>query len=230
MGEEAISKANVSRVRAVIDAQIDSPAAGAPMDGMAAGRLHARELDGLLSASFTKAAARARKRKRMDAALVAVGSYGRGAVALRSDVDVRILVRQKNDDAKAFADAFLYPLWDAGLTVGHQVVTPDEALDLAKTDLASATTLLDLRQIAGDENIVRDLEARAWGGIFAEGVLSDFIDRLEAEVAQRHERFGGSVYLLEPDVKNGAGGVRDLDVARWAVRARFRAGDEDRAA
>lgn len=77
---------------------------------------------------------------------------------------------------------------------------------------------------------MRDLEGRAWGGIFAEGVLGDFIDRLESEVAQRHERFGGSVYLLEPDVKNGAGGMRDLDVARWAVRARFRAGDEDRGA
>ena len=230
MGEDAISKNSVSRLRAVIDARIAPHPTGPADDGMAAGRLHAHELDALLSKSFTKAVASARKGKRLEAALVAVGSYGRGAVALRSDVDVRILVRQKNDAANAFADAFLYPLWDAGLTVGHQVVTPDEALDLAKTDLASATTLLDLRQVAGDENIVRDLESRAWGGIFAEGALSDFVDRLEMEVAQRHERFGGSVYLLEPDVKNGAGGVRDLDVARWAVRARFRAGDDDRAA
>ncbi len=219
-------------MRETLDAKIDAAEKGATSgDGVEAGRAHARELDILLSQSFTAAQMRAAPEKEpLAASLAAVGSYGRGAVALRSDVDVRLIVRQKNDRANALADALLYPLWDAGLSVGHQVMTADEAIDLSKDDLASATALLDLRQIAGDPTILNDLEQRAWGGIFAEGTLSEFLDRLEAEVAQRNERFGGSVYLLEPDVKNGAGGMRDLDVARWAVRARFRAGAEDRAA
>ncbi|MEO8877262.1 MAG: [protein-PII] uridylyltransferase, partial [Polyangiaceae bacterium] len=219
-------------MRERVDACVDGDGKEADQeDGVAAGRAHVRELDALLSESFKAAEAKIGGAKdKVAASLVAVGSYGRGAVALRSDVDVRLLVRQKNARANALADAFLYPLWDAGLSVGHQVLTADEALDLARDDLASATSLLDLRQIAGDQTIARDLEERAWGGIFAEGALGDFVDRLQKEVTQRNERFGGSVYLLEPDVKNGAGGMRDLDVARWAVRARYRVGEEDRAA
>ncbi len=64
--------------------------------------------------------------------------------------------------------------------------------------------------------------ARASEGLFGEEDLGAFIDRLDAEATARHERFGGSVYLLEPDVKSGAGGLRDLDGARWAARARYR--------
>ena len=219
-------------MRERIDAQVDAGAKpGEVDDGVAVGRAHAQALDALLAQSFTGAAGKIDGAKDpIAASLVAVGSFGRGAVALRSDVDVRLLVRQTNARANAFADAFLYPLWDAGLSIGHQVLTPDEALDLAKDDLASATSLLDLRQIAGDGAITRELEQRAWGGFFAEGALSDFVDRLQNEVTQRNARFGGSVYLLEPDVKNGAGGMRDLDVARWAVRARYRVGEEDRSA
>ncbi len=222
---EKMLKNAVIRMRETIDARVD---AGAGEDGVAAGRAHAKELDVLLAEAFAQGLASDPKGKPVEASLVAVGSYGRGAVALRSDVDVRVLVRQKNDRGAALAERFLYPLWDAGLSVGHQVLTPEEALDLAREDLASATSLLDLRQIAGEKELVRDLEERAWNGIFAEGVLSDFVDRLETEVAARHARFGSSVYILEPDVKNGEGGMRDLDVVRWAVRARFRVGGEDR--
>ncbi len=71
-----------------------------------------------------------------------------------------------------------------------------------------------------------DLTARAAEGLFAEQQLAAFIERLEAEVAGRHARYGGSVYLLEPDVKSGAGGLRDLDCIRWAARARYRVGNE----
>ena len=63
---------------------------------------------------------------------------------------------------------------------------------------------------------------RAYEGLFGPGNIGEFLDRLEKRAAERHERFGGSVYLLEPDVKNGSGGLRDLDVAHWAARARWR--------
>ena len=196
-------------------------------DGQRLGVRHRKMLDGLMSALF--AAATAAIGGSANLCLAAVGSYGRGAVALCSDADVRVLVppRSRNRDAAAkFVEALLYPLWDAGLSVGHQVVDPDEVLTLAQEDLATATSLLDLRAIAGDRALCTALVDRAYSGLFDASGLALFIERLEEEAAGRHARFGGSVYLLEPDVKSGAGGLRDLDSARWAARARFRIGEE----
>lgn len=155
--------------------------------------------------------------------LGAVGSLGRGMVALRSDVDVRFVVSSSRDmdAASALGEAMLYPLWDAGVSVGHQVISADELLTLAQTDLASATTLLDYRHLAGAAEVAEALGKRAFAGLFSEGELGQFVRRLEEEGQARHERFGGSVYLLEPDVKSGAGGLRDLDAARWAAQARY---------
>ncbi len=198
-------------------------AAGAPEDGMRLGHARAELLDRILGELF--AAAVAKSGYRDPVALAAVGSYGRDAVALRSDADVRIVVRpgaRSREAAAEIADALLYPLWDAGLSVGHQVLDAGEALDLAQDDLATATSLLDLRPLAGDRALVDDLVARAYAGLFSEGELGRFVARLEEETAGRHARFGGSVYLLEPDVKSGAGGLRDVDIASWAARARYR--------
>lgn len=153
-------------------------------------------------------------------AIAGVGSYGRGAVALRSDLDIRLLARDTGA-AAAVAEALLYPLWDMGVSIGHQVVTIDDLIEGARTDLPTATTLLDWRHIAGDASLSEALRRRAAETIFAHSELPGFIGRLSEEVRQRHGRFGGSVYLLEPDVKNGAGGLRDLDVAVWAVKARY---------
>jgi [protein-PII] uridylyltransferase len=202
---------------------------GAGEDGTALGRLNSRFLDGFLRARF-EAAASAARLPAAGVALAAAGSFGRGAVALRSDADVVVVVAPRalgTKDAAAFAESLLYPLWDATLPVGHQVLSVSDAIALAQSDLPTATALLDLRVLAGDEGLVRDLVARANDGLFSEQDLGAFIERLEVEAAARHERFGGSVYLLEPDVKSGAGGLRDLDGVRWAARARYRVGGSD---
>ncbi len=156
--------------------------------------------------------------------LAATGSYGRAALAFRSDADVRLIVDPSvsSEDAARMTDALLYPLWDSGLTIGHQVMTPEHFVDVGRTDLATATSLLDLRAIAGDDSLVTAVLDAAWRGLFDESGLADFLLRLVDEARTRHARFGGSVFLLEPDVKFGAGGLRDLDGARWAARARFR--------
>ena len=183
-------------------------------------------LDALVSRMFTAAVAKTGITEPI--ALAAVGSYGRGAVALRSDIDVRLITKDgkhaRREAAAKLADALLYPLWDGGLSVGHQVTTQTEMLELAQTDLATATSLLDLRVIAGDASIVKELVDRAYLGLFSEGELGRFVERLEEEAAARHARFGESLYLLEPEVKSGAGGLRDIDIARWAARARYRTG------
>jgi [protein-PII] uridylyltransferase len=196
-------------------------------DGVALGRANARFLNACFQLLFEGAQRHAGLPSGV--ALAAVGSFGRGAVALRSDADVILIVDTQvvgAAEASAFVEALLYPLWDAGLAVGHQVMSADEVVGLAENYLETATALLDLRMLAGDEELLRNLVARANEGLFGEDDLGAFIDRLESETNARRDRFGGSVYLLEPDVKSGAGGLRDLDGIRWAARARYRIGEE----
>ncbi len=213
--------AAVRRHWEALEARLAAGASGD--DGLRLGRARAGLLAELLGQLYTEAAASTGVGDGV--ALAAVGTFGRGAVALRSDVDVRLVVRpgaKSREAAARLADALLYPLWDAGLSVGHQVVDVAEALELAQTDLATATSLLDLRLLAGDASILDEIEERAYAGLFSEGELARFVERLEEEATARHARFGGSLYLLEPEVKAGAGGLRDLDVGRWAARARYR--------
>lgn len=204
------------RYRADFDAKVRSGTVA-----IDAGRGFTRAIDGLLSALLPCTQATLGKAgKWIDCTLAAVGSYGRGVLAPRSDLDVRIVVDRDSDRAQQVAEALLYPLWDAGCNVGHQVIAPDEVLELARTDLSTATSLLDLRVVAGSADRVDRLVDRALGGFF-QAEIGNFVHRLRDERASRHDKYGGSLYLLEPDVKSGAGGLRDLDIARWAARARY---------
>ena len=155
-------------------------------------------------------------------AIVAVGTFGRGALPFASDLDLKLVVPRRADrqEVQAWADAFLYPLWDAKIALGHQVTTLEDWVDLAATDLASATSCLDARVIFGNDQVGRTLAQKAWPALFEGEALGKFIEALEKERSKRSERFGGSVYLLEPDVKAGGGGLRDVDIARWALGAR----------
>jgi [protein-PII] uridylyltransferase len=220
-GEGALDPDAVARHRASLALRL-----GAGEDGVALGRANAVFLDECFRAGFDQAARRAGLPSKA-IALAAVGSFGRGAVALRSDADVVVVFPRGvgSTEANKFAEALLYPMWDATLAVGHQVLSAAEAVPLAQNDIATATELLDLRPLAGDEALVREIVAHAYEGLFGEEDLPGFLARLEEEAAARHERFGGSVYLLEPDVKSGAGGLRDLDGIRWAARARYRVGE-----
>ena len=191
-------------------------------DGMALGQANARYLNACFKLLFDGAARQAGLPR--GAALAATGSFGRGAVALRSDADVLLIIDPRAvsaASASALVSALLYPLWDAALAVGHQVLNAADAMKLAQQDLATATELLDLRLLAGDETLLAEVSGRAAETLFALDHLDDFIDRLDKETRARHDRFGGSLYLLEPDVKNGAGGLRDLDGTGWAARARY---------
>lgn len=153
--------------------------------------------------------------------IAAVGSYGRGNFSFRSDLDVRILC-PKPAKAAPIAEALLYPLWDAGLQVGHQVVTIADTLSLAKRDLATATTLLDWRHITGDLQQSQRLRDKAFATLFSPSNVHIFLQDMAEESEKRTARFGDSVYLLEPDAKNGQGGVRDVDIINWTAQARWR--------
>ena len=191
--------------------------------GTAVSRQYARSLDGLLGALGCAALAAGHwaDGRSPRVALAAVGGYARGVVGLHSDVDVLFICEEPGDPrVTAIAEGLLYPLWDLGLQIGHAVRGVNETIELARTDIRTATTLLDLRLVSGDRDLVSVLRERGRREVF-EPELDAFLDALIEDTQARHERYGDSLFLLEPEVKLGRGGLRDLDVAAWAAQARW---------
>ncbi len=150
-------------------------------------------------------------------ALVAVGGYGRAELSLQSDIDV-VLLHTGRSDIGTFADRIWYPIWDEGLKLGHAVRTGREALALAADDLDTATSLLQVRHLAGDEDLTDDLARRSleqW-----QKRAKRWLDELSRRVRSRHEIAGEVAFLLEPDLKEGRGGLRDVHSLHWAEAAR----------
>jgi [protein-PII] uridylyltransferase len=158
-------------------------------------------------------------------AVFATGGFGRAELAPYSDLDLLVLCRKSPDaPVQALAEAILYPLWDAKVDAGHAVRSFDQALSLPESDLAAATALLDARFLTGDQELGRKFLAEFRARV-AKTAAEDFVARLRAEQRARHSRFGDTIFLLEPDLKNGPGGMRDLCVGRWAATARFGTSD-----
>ena len=159
------------------------------------------------------------------AALVAVGGYGRAELAPRSDLDLLLLHDGLSpDEVAGLAERILYPLWDARLAVGHAVRTVPQCLDQLDR-LDAVTAMLDARLLAGDPA----LEA-ALGEALLRKLRRDpaaFVHRLVAERDRRRERHGAVSSLLEPDLKEAVGGLRDVASLRWAARVGL-PGEDDR--
>ncbi len=154
-------------------------------------------------------------------ALVAVGGYGRAEMCPGSDLDVLLIHTRKDRDlaeVKELADRVWYPLWDAGLKLGHGVRSVKEALTLAHDSLDTATSLLDTRLVAGDPAISDDLRERAIAAW--RGKAGRWLGALGESVDARHAKSGEVAFLLEPDLKDGRGGLRDVHTMRWAEAAR----------
>ncbi len=158
-------------------------------------------------------------------ALVAVGGYGRGELSPHSDLDLLFVHDSKPDRVEDIASAIWYPIWDAGLKLGHAVRSVDEHLALAKNDLDTATALLTARPIAGDRKL---------GNTIAESGRSNWTKRkkrwlteLQLRVRSRQEDAGDVAYILEPDLKNGHGGIRDAQSLWWAECGNLVLSEED---
>ena len=160
---------------------------------------------------------------------MAVGGYGRGDLCPGSDLDVVLVHDGKHrKEVEQFAPQIWYPLWDAGLKLGHAVRTVKEAVSLAADNLDTATSLLDARLIVGDERLASDLATRALQAWQAKPAR--WLRALGARVAERHEQSGEVAFLLEPDVKDGRGGLRDVHSLHWAECARRMLLDDDHSA
>ena len=150
-------------------------------------------------------------------ALVAVGGYGRGDLAPRSDLDLLLLHDRRLAPAE-LAEHLWYPIWDEGVKLGHAVRTCPEALDLADQDLDTATSMLTMRHLAGDQMLTDALAADAVGRWKRRARRS--LGALDVSVRARQTRMGEVAFLLEPDLKEGRGGLRDVHALWWASRAR----------
>src|SRR5687767_5536117 len=156
-------------------------------------------------------------------ALVATGGWARRELAPHSDIDFIILHDRDEATAKQVSDRLLYPLWDEKLAIGHAIREARAAARLARDDLATATALLDARHIAGERRLTTELVRATLGGLAPGGNPNDLITSLATEKKARHDRFGASLYLLEPNLKQGIGALRDLNTALWAASVRWQA-------
>lgn len=173
---------------------------------------YARRADDFLASLFADAVDRP-----SGVSLVALGGYGRRELSLQSDLDV-LLLHDGSRDVATIADAVWYPVWDLGVKLGHAVRTRKEAVAVARDDLDSATAMLQARHVAGDAHLTTELRHRIeelW-----RTRAEQYLPALAEKIRDRHERAGEVAFLLEPDLKDGRGGLRDVQSLHWAEQAR----------
>ncbi len=147
--------------------------------------------------------------------IVAVGGYGRGTLAPGSDIDLLFLLPYKQTPwGESVVEYMLYMLWDLGLKVGHATRSVNECIRLSREDMTIRTTILEARYLWGHEPLYDELMERFWNELVP-GTGRDFVKHKLAERDQRHGRAGESRYLVEPNIKESKGGLRDLNTLFW---------------
>ncbi len=148
-------------------------------------------------------------------AILAVGGYGRGEMAPHSDVDIAFITPIKQTPwCEQVIEAMLYYFWDLSLKVGHSSRSLDELVRMAKSDLTIRTALLESRYVWGDQKLYEEAGRRFWAEV-ANGTERQFVAEKLEERNERHKRLGDSRYVVEPNVKEGKGGLRDLHTLYW---------------
>jgi [protein-PII] uridylyltransferase len=160
-------------------------------------------------------------------AVVATGGYGRGLMAPESDIDLLFILPYKQTAwGEQVAEAILYCLWDMGLKVGHATRSVDESIRQARGDMTIRTAILEMRFLTGDQPLYDELVNR-FDKEVVQGSASEFVTAKLAEREERHRRAGQSRYLVEPNVKDGKGGLRDLHTLFWIAKYVYRVRDTD---
>ncbi len=154
-------------------------------------------------------------------AVVATGGYGRRELFPYSDIDLMLLHDNCSDqELNQAAEKIFYPLWDAGLEVGHGVRTIDQCLAEANKDFFLQVSILDARLVAGSPRLLTALNT-TFKNSYVEGKRKDFIKNMLHHRRKRHQDFGNHTYLLEPHIKQARGGFRDLQTMLWSARILF---------
>lgn len=205
-------------VRAEVVAHNEAVFASQPRQARALVLAQARLTDALVEAAFAAASAMHPLPNPSDTerlTVLGVGGYGRAEMAPQSDVDLLFLTPWKITPwAESIIETILYLLWDLKLKVGHSSRTVPDCLRLGREDVTIRTALLEHRFICGHAPLADDLGERLWKELFRT-TGPEFIEAKLAERAERHKRQGGQRYVLEPNVKEGKGGLRDLQTLYW---------------
>ncbi|WP_184151815.1 [protein-PII] uridylyltransferase [Amaricoccus macauensis] len=160
-------------------------------------------------------------------AAVAVGGFGRAEMAPFSDIDLLFLTPYKQTPwGESLIESVLYVLWDLRLKVGHSTRSIDDCLRLAKQDVSIRTSLLESRYLWGNQALAEALDSRLWSELF-DSTGPQFVELKLEERNARHDRQGSSRYLLEPNVKEGKGGLRDLQTLYWIGKYLYHAGSTE---
>ncbi len=158
--------------------------------------------------------------QKVEIALLAVGGYGRGELHPHSDVDLMLLLRtQRYDKVRAFAESLWSFLWDIGLDVGHSVRSIKDCIREAKNDLTVATNIMEARLLEGDEGLMQHMREKTsapkvWPP-------DKFFKAKTEERETRHQKFDDTAYNLEPNIKDGPGGLRDIQTVLWVMQRQY---------
>lgn len=191
------------------------------LNGLLAARLHAGLMDELVHSLFSYALAMLPLGAKDRLAMAATGGYGRATLAPFSDIDLLFLTGGKaSAQVDRAVEFILYFLWDLGLKVGNATRSIPDCLAEANGDATIRTSLLDARCLSGDRTLFVDFQ-KAFRANCAEGGPAEYIHAKQAERAARHRRFGETPFMVEPNVKEGRGGLRDLQTLYWLSRYVF---------
>jgi len=188
--------------------------AGAPVEDIVYGR--ANLIDRLLVTLFDHLF----KNSRQVVCLIAVGGYGRGELHPKSDIDLMLLLKdEENDQTKSAIEKYLTLLWDSKLEIGHSVRTISECVDESTNDITVATNLMESRLLSGDTDLFEQMKVltgpeHIWKD-------EDFFQAKLDEQIQRNGKFNDTAYNLEPNIKEGHGGLRDIQMVGWVAKRHF---------
>lgn len=182
-------------------------------------RQHSDMVDGLVRKAFQKAQSQV---SAPSVCLIAVGGYGRAELAPYSDVDLLLLYSSsKKEELPPLIEKMLYPLWDLGLEVSCSSRSINECLKMAQSDLQIKTGLIDGRYLDGEYEFFRKLY-----GLFTKKVLhrtvQKFAEGLAKDLYLRNQKYEDPAYALEPNIKEGEGGLRNFQIGRWIIRAKYK--------
>ena len=155
-----------------------------------------------------------------ECAIVALGGYGRGALNMCSDVDLLFLFRRQLPQESPIVRGVLHLLWDLDFDLGHATRTVDQALSFAASDDIGQTSMVDARYLAGSEPIYHDFAA-GFRSRFMGDHGRQFAERKVAQMQERRTKYGGYAQMLEPNVKESTGGLRDVHTMQWIMKARW---------
>jgi [protein-PII] uridylyltransferase len=210
----AAFRRHLARIQACVQQEFEQD----QVSGLEAARLLGRLVDGVIRALYVHATTHSGLGEPEHLSVAATGGYGRGVLAPFSDIDLLFLTAdQPTARTLQVVEYMLYFLWDLGLKVGHATRSIEDCLVEGGKDTTIRTALLDGRYIAGDASLFARFHQR-FRQACKEAGIADYIAAKQAERAVRHRRYGESPFVVEPNVKEGRGGLRDLQTLYWIAR------------